>query len=734
MRIPGHTLPDAHLRLGVALLLLAPGIIGAATAAEVGVPGWGGFEGGPEAVAQVGWRLGDGVTVETGEAAEGEAYLRCGVIESAKPTSATLRGIKVRPHSGYIARCRIRLEGGAHFTFGLLNPDGSFFVSKDLYAGRTAHWDEVVLPFRTEGHEELAFYLGRRYGNAAVLYDAVELVADDTVRIGDISPSPNPFPEPSAVERRRGYIISAQHWMRPAHPAYFPTRQEVAGRIDCRLAPGEYGPVTFSLTGLRDLSGMAVRLEGDLRAAHGATLDARAVSIGIVRAMKRYLSNAAPLQPGQRYERRPMFIFPNQPFDVPARETLTVWLTVHASPDAVPGAYEGRLRISGEGIPDEVLPLGVEVLPIRLLEPDITYGMYYRHDHQAPEYQTEEFFRRSMADMKAHGMNSVSVYANVERKRPDGTWEIDLDLEGARYGLNRQMRLLREARLLSPAHPLLLLATGIYDGRFFHEERLVQAVEAQRRANDWPELLFYLVDEPGTDARIALAKELNDTVHRVPGVRTTTALGQPRELADYYDVWIVSTSVPEIDDVLALGREKNKEVWTYNCQWNGCEPRNDRYFTGYYMWATGLRGNWQWAYTEQVAGSANLAEDLPLKLPYYEEPWYVTYVLPTPEGNIPTLGWEARREGVDDYRYLHTLRAAVAEARRSPDRSLRRAAWEADRWLRSVAERARRPLQPMPASNIDRNYAYIMHPGLTPEDHDDMRQTAAAHIMRLTGR
>ncbi|MBU0607773.1 MAG: hypothetical protein KKI08_07780, partial [Armatimonadetes bacterium] len=346
------------------------------------------------------------------------------------------------------------------------------------------------------------------------------------------------------------------------------------------------------------------------------------------------------------------------------------------------------------------------------------------------DYQTEEFYQRSMADMHAHGMNSMSLYANVERKQPDGSWQIDLEQDATRYSLAHQMTLLSEAGLASASHPLLFLATGQSDGMFGNKERLVAAVDELRRARGWPELLFYLVDEPGSAARIALAKELNDIVHRVPGVRTTTALGAPGELADYYDVWITSTSAQNLSDILKLGREKHKEVWTYNCQWNGTQPANDRYFCGYHMWITGLLGNWQWCYTEGFGASSSLKDELPYKLPFYEEPWYVNYVLPTPEGNMPTLGWEGRREGVDDYRYLQTLREAITAA---PQKK-RTQAQAAERFLTETAKRLQPPPQPLPATNTGRNYGTVMHPGLGPEDYDAIRAQIAEHITKLQGK
>ena len=710
------------MRITVSLLALTFGL--AACAAPANLVANGSFEEGAGA-----WKLGAGVTIEQGEAAAGKAYLRCGCVKAGDASAATLAGIAVKPHTGYVARCKLRFEGGAHYTFGILKPDGTFLVCRDVYGCPTAQWDESVLPFRTEDETRIGLYVGRRYGPNAIRFDAVELVEDDTVKIGDVSPQPNPFPELTAEEQARGFVVAPQPWLKLIYPTVYPTRAEIGQKLQCQLAPGETEPMTLAITADQPLHNVRAQLYAPLTDTRGRRLPMEGVSVGVVRHMKRWLTNGAPLQPGQRYERRPLLIYPNQAFDIPARETRQVWLTVQAPADQRPGLYEGSLRVFAEGS-GMLVPLQVRVLPLKLTEAKPTYGMYYRHRDQPKAYQTDDFYRRCMADMHAHGMNSMSLYAQVERKQPDGSWSIDLENAADPYNTARQIALLTEAGLASASHPLLYLATGKSDGIFGNQEKLVAAVEELRRARGWPELLFYLVDEPGSAARIALAKELNDIVHRVPGVRTTTALGAPGELADYYDVWISSTSSENLDDILRLGREKQKEVWTYNCQWNGTQPANDRYFCGYHMWVTGLRGNWQWCYTEGYEGSSRLTDEIAWKLPTYEEPWYVNYVLPTPEGNLPTLGWEGRREGVDDYRYLQTLREAIVAA----PRARRAQAAAAERFLTDAGRRMVAPPQPLPATNSGRNYGLVMHPGLGPTDYDAIRAQAAEHTIKLQGR
>ncbi|MBI2302011.1 MAG: hypothetical protein HYU66_24165 [Armatimonadetes bacterium] len=699
----------------------------------------GDFEGGAADLSAAGWQLGGVVTLARDADGGGNQHLRCGCDDPDKPSAALLAGIEVKPRTGYVARYRMRSDGPAHHTFGVLNPGGAFFVCRDAYA--LGVWNECTLAFRTEEQTEISLYVGRRYGSGAILYDDVSLVADDSVQTGDLSPAPHPFPALTTEEARRGYLLSSQPWMELIYPTYFPTRSELATALTCRLAPGEYEPVTLSVTALRPLTALRVELEGDLQGPGKATWPAAAVQIGVVRTMTRWLNNGYPLKAGQSYERRPMFIVPGVPVYVPARETQRFWLTVHAGETLRPGTYRSRLRVSAEGAEPRSLPLVVEVLPLQLPEPDVTYGMYYRQCCQYPEFRTEEFYRRSMADMRAHGCNSVSVYANIERRLPDGALAIDFDLTGPGRGigenhlaLNRQMALLQEAGLLHPGHPLLFLATGTSNGEFGNRDRTVATARQLGLEKGWPELLWYVVDEPSAEQR-ELIQAQADVVHRVPGARTTTAIGEPGELGRYYDVWILGDGLSAMADIVAQARAAGKEGWVYNCQWNGCQPRNDRYFAGYFTWTTGLSGNWQWCYSE--ATGARLTSEGQVDfgdVTYYEDPHRNCYVLPGPEGNLPTLGWEGRREGVDDYRYLQALRDAIRSAEEGADRTRRRLAQEAHRVLEGIERQTRRPVQHYPATQTGRIYDHVVHPGLQPAQYDRIRARVADYACRLQAR
>ena len=95
----------------------------------------GSFEGG-----EAGWTMFGDAVIEKGDAFDGKWRLtaRCTGKSGVKPSGATLKGIAVKPHTGYVARCRFRLaKRGAHHTFGIRRSNAGFLACRDGYVRRT---------------------------------------------------------------------------------------------------------------------------------------------------------------------------------------------------------------------------------------------------------------------------------------------------------------------------------------------------------------------------------------------------------------------------------------------------------------------------------------------------------------------------------------------------------------------------------------------------------------------
>jgi hypothetical protein len=86
-----------------------------------------------------------------------------------------------------------------------------------------------------------------------------------------------------------------------------------------------------------------------------------------------------------------------------------------------------------------------------------------------------------------------------------------------------------------------------------------------------------------------------------------------------------------------------KPLWTYDCMLAPVDAELDRYYFGIWAWVSGVKGCAHWC--------------------YYDGGPRLSYVHPTAVEIVPTIGWEAVREGIDDYRYLFTLKQLADAAR-----------------------------------------------------------------------
>jgi hypothetical protein len=129
-----------------------------------------------------------------------------------------------------------------------------------------------------------------------------------------------------------------------------------------------------------------------------------------------------------------------------------------------------------------------------------------------------------------------------------------------------------------------------------------------------------------------------------------------------HDVWIVLAGQisPEL---VREAKRQGAKLWTYSERLRITNFRANRYYAGLYTWGLGLDGNTAYCYGQYVfppkAGEG--AQD-PVWLPDHgRTSMHVIngYIIPGPNGPISSMGFEGRREGIDDFRYLQLLEARL---------------------------------------------------------------------------
>lgn len=375
-------------------------------------------------------------------------------------------------------------------------------------------------------------------------------------------------------------------------------------------------------------------------------------------------------------------------------------IRIHVPRETPPGKRLVELKSGG-------LSVEVEVLPFELPRAEIAFGMYWDCGRYPQEY-LEGDWTRILEDMRDHGQTSVTAYDRDAAGEPVFLANGDFNPD-PRNRLSRHIQIGLDVGLLSSDIPVMMLSTDV-DAK--------QAVSLKAHAADhgWPEIFLYSRDEPPRDAEAEMAKwhaEFNAL-----GFRDITALigsGSAWVMGEHLNVWVVHMRITSA--LMEYARRSGAEVWTYDCIHRGTNPRYHRHYAGLHTWAMKLKGNFLWAYVHTakslVKPDGTWAPNITFE-----------YVLPTPEGPIPTVGWEGRRDGIVDYRVMTLLEHELFGNPKHP------AAPRIAEWLHDIRVRAStyawfRQTNPWDHRDL------VTPPGFEAGDYDAIRRQAVAYILEL---
>ena len=201
------------------------------------------------------------------------------------------------------------------------------------------------------------------------------------------------------------------------------------------------------------------------------------------------------------------------------------------------------------------------------------------------------------------------------------------------------------------------------------------------KEESWPPLRAYAQDEAGAHNLLDEAVYYYSLLKKHhPDLMTWTDIGggiamgvdEIGPLSTCIDIFNTNRFTPEIAKAL-VARGKPYAIY------NGCgaTPASTRFFFGFYGYKTRGMQIAQWAY---YFGNA-IFQDNGVR---QEDEGYVYLA---DDGPLPSVMWEAVREGIDDYRYIHLLAQRIAAARVSEQVGAKQAAENADRVLHGLLGR-----------------------------------------------
>jgi len=521
----------------------------------------------------------------------------------------------------------------------------------------------VVYPLTraAEGARFLKFVKARRrfhFDNyfKRVLHRPTGVVAG----VGDLGPDRG-----RPADRNRGLIFFSRDWMQDVYYNDQPLPGERVERIRGSAFAGESEPVTVSVLPLNHL-GRCTLSVSPLLGPGGASIPSGAIDAGTVQ----YRISRVTME-GSVYTISPRLILPGRSVDLPKDITRRFWLTVNVPTDAVPGVYQGCIKISTSQGVEFSLPLEFTVHRGALDPVDIPVGPW-GHTINLPWMGEERIewnramARKSLKKLRSYGFTTASGLPRISfRGFKDGAPDIDFSAGDA------QMQMFRDHGFTMPVVtycPFIGLntyyrdenamrAAGLSDYSQFIRI-LFTAVQKHADASGWLPVYWNIGDEPiGEDLKrsIANAEEYRRAFPDGPPLFTAASSFRGSDPEDPHfrlskALHVADWNGHDEESVNLLDR--NGGHWAF---YNG----GNRWTYGVYLYKAvkqfnmKFRLSWHW---NVVAGDPYYALDC-------REDDYA-WCNSSPDGNlIPSVQFERLREGLDDYRRMLTLkRLAVQQA------------------------------------------------------------------------
>ena len=517
---------------------------------------------------------------------------------------------------------------------------------------------------------------------------------EETVNLEAHTPAP-----PSKEATQRGYQVFGRAEPGDIRPNSRPRPSELTSELRAVVTPGEIETLYFALYPLSDASTASVTV-GGFRDAAGNVLAGAAADLRWVTCWPQLTD----------WRSRTFHIIPElleqrdaEPLRKSVPQQFAVIVKVPES--ARPQTYTAPVTVRLAGVSTRALRLSLVVQPFRLRRPPgVVWGLY--PDTARWTAFSDEQIEAEMRDFLAHGINALMMYPqwNSDWSLTDGILAADFT------EFRRRMRLYHKVGLGGPMvisiqsgeHVVKTLineqkgkktddAEGVYG-------QLLQLLKAESIAGKWPEFCLHSVDEPHGGEKLQAALRTLRTIKGMGFKTFNTCYSKAvRETLDPYLDYrcynnIGFLSFPDAAAAKALSEETLRAGDTFWWYGTGCYTNRNfiqdgnvianRFMGGFHFWRTRATGCWAWTFL-RAKGSA--FDDFDGTNHREHKDACIAY--PTRDGKAltPTLQWEGIREGVDDYRYVHTLTEGIREARASGDTRRKaaadRAAAELDRLL-----------------------------------------------------
>jgi len=431
----------------------------------------------------------------------------------------------------------------------------------------------------------------------------------------------------TAEEWRRGFLLFQRGLTEAVYPDTIPNPDEARPeRLATFAAPGESECLTLGLLPLAEVRGLKLAA-GELKSEGGAAIPAEAIDVRVSRCHQKCMDYGHHNH-NYNYQEHDLVVRPA--LDLFPGAARRAYFDVRVPDDARPGRYAGRVTIEGSGPGQRVeLALELEVLPIRLQSPAVSFA-------------TES----SSPLLKQYGINAVA--GDYDRAAEDGF----------------------AAALVCPydASPARLRGKRLGWSSFLANKGLVQALIDDGRSGRAPRAFFggYMPKIEGFADR--LLQELPGVEligHNVP----TYVFAGPGYTWGW-DGFNRSVRTRGKLELLQAAAAAGPNFWFVDWVKNSKEQAA-RFTFGFWLWKLGPMGRFS-TFIHNLSYFGATAKDSYPWLPYYAlldiggSNRYGAFSESLDEGRLnPCRDLVLVREGIDDYRYAHTLDRLIERAEKA---------------------------------------------------------------------
>jgi Glycoside hydrolase 123 N-terminal domain/Beta-agarase/YXIM esterase-like, galactose-binding domain-like len=493
-------------------------------------------------------------------------------------------------------------------------------------------------------------------------------------------------------EKKATFVIYQTNFMKLIFPKKVPSREEISKTLNIFAAQGEIEPATFAIYALKTLKDVKVNIS-DFVNQKGHKIEKSNIKINIVKCQairENYVGISGKYHMGPK-----MLVQPEgREGHVSAGHSKQWWLTVSVPDDALPGIYNATISVKPKNATAQNISFNLRVLPFKL-ENIADKGWSTWLSGFPPFYflrgpasrgrnvkaEIDKMAKAEINDYLEHGFNMFIIPLRPYKLRQtgnlDGDSPFDLSFFIQTMGYLNRPGLKNKKIVIELEHNCRDLQKRFAnraidrDSVYFSPKAeraiigLIKQIERLRTKYNWGKFYYFPIDEPGnlkTRNRYKFAEKVLDMVHKVPGCKTAASV-MPKDI-QRLGKERVDLPIYSFRHVDASPKNKNNssspKMFYYNEIFYGRQPMITRGWTGFNFLRSGYTVSSAWGLTDWAANPDN-------DLDHCHTDWAV--LLPGIYKPQPSIYWEICREGVDDCRYVETLKKTLKDAKVNTEQS-----------------------------------------------------------------